>query len=75
MIFEEKLAEFVHSLRVTKEYPNDKALKRVVEILEQTPTEVELRRQSDLISRISIDSVENWVTVEKISNFLKSVAK
>jgi hypothetical protein len=71
MNFEEKLQEFTHSLATTKEYQNDVALQRVVEILKATKTERELKKNVSLINRISIDSVENWDTINKIGAFLK----
>lgn len=71
MNFEEKLQEFTQSLVTTKEYQSDVALQRVVEILKETKTERELKKNVSLINRISIDSVENWETINKIGAFLK----
>jgi hypothetical protein len=71
MNFEEKLQEFTHFLVTTKEYQSDVALQRVVEILKESKTERDLKKNVSLINRISIDSVENWDTINKIGAFLK----
>lgn len=75
MNFVEKLEEFTHSLETTEEYANDIALQRVVEIMKETTTQKDLKKNVSLINRITLDSVENWATVEKITAFLKSISK
>ncbi len=75
MNFAEKLEEFIHFLETTEEYAKDMALQRVVKIMKETKTQTELTKSISLINRISLDSVENWATVEKITSFLKSISQ
>ena len=75
MNFQEDLNEYIAILEQRPDFGSDIALRHVVEILKEVKNEKELRKQKDLISRIAIDSIENWDTINLISTFIKSHAK
>ena len=70
--FQKEIKSHIKLLESSAEYPKDYALKRVVEILKEVNTKSDLKRQKDLINRIALDSVENWETIKKIGEFLKT---
>ena len=70
--FKNAIKSHIKILEDSPEYPKDIALKRIVEILKVIKAESDLKKQKDLINRIAIDSVENWKTINTISEFLKT---
>jgi hypothetical protein len=75
MNFQQDLNEHIAILEQLPDFNSDIALRRVVEILKEVKNEKELRKQEGLISRIAIDSIEDWDTINLISAFLKSHTK
>ena len=72
MEFQNEIKSHIKMLETSAEYPKDYALKRIVEILNEVDTKSDLKKQKELINRIAIDSVENWETIKKIGEFLKT---
>lgn len=70
--FLNEVKSHINLLETSTEYPNDIALKRIVEILKEINTKSDLKKQKDLINRIALDSVENWETIKAIGEFLKA---
>ncbi|MBG6188443.1 hypothetical protein [Flavobacterium sp. CAN_S2] len=70
--FQNEIKSHIKILETTSEYPKDVALKRIVEILKEIKTKSDLKKQKDLINRIALDSVENWETINRIGEFLKT---
>ncbi|MDI6051336.1 hypothetical protein QLS31_16025 [Flavobacterium sp. XS2P24] len=72
MEFQNEIKSHIKMLETSAEYSKDYALKRIVEILNEVDTKSDLKKQKELINRIAIDSVENWETIKKIGEFLKT---
>ncbi len=70
--FQSEIKSHIKILESSFEYPEDNALKRIVEILKEIKTKSDLKKRKDLINRIALDSVENWETINRIGEFLKT---
>lgn len=75
MNFQEKLQTHIISLEQRPDFNEDMALRRVVELLKQVKSQNDLQQQKSLISRIAIDSIQSWDTINFISDFLTSNTK
>ncbi len=75
MNFQEKLQTHIISLEQRPDFNEDMALRRVVELLKQVKSQNDLQQQKSLISRIAIDSIQSWDTINFISEFLTSNTK
>ncbi len=75
MDFKDDLQNHITILEQLPDFSKDMALRRVVELLKGVKSKGELQQQKSLISRISIDSIESWDTVNLISSFLASHTK
>ena len=75
MNFQEKLQIHIESLEKLSGFKEDMALRQVVEQLKQVRTQNDLKRYESSIRRISIDSIQNWETINIISEFLTINAK
>jgi len=70
--FKNAIKSHIKILEDSLEYPKDIALQHIVKILKVTKTKSDLKKQKDLINRISIDSVQNWKIINTIGEFLKT---
>jgi len=71
MKFKENLESFIKILESSPEFRRDKALQKVVEILKNSTSEKELHNHVPLLRHITIDSVENQETANKLFSFLE----
>jgi len=72
MNFQETLQTHINSLQERPDFNEDMALRRIVELLKEVKSQSDLQQQKSLISRIAIDSVQNWDIINIISAFLTS---
>lgn len=75
MNFQETLQTHINSLQERPDFNEDMALRRIVELLKEVKSQSDLQHQKSLISRIAIDSVQSWDTINFISAFLTSNTK
>ena len=70
LTFNEKKIDLIDYLKNTSEFSRDFALQRVVELLNNVNNIKELKKEKGLINRISIDSIKNWESINKIGFFI-----
>ena len=75
MNFQDDIQNFIESLEQRPDFSKDMALKRVVQLLKEAKTQKDLQERKSLISRVAIDGIESWDTINLISTFMTSKTK
>jgi hypothetical protein len=70
--FQNELNAHINILENLPQYQTDIALKRIVKLLNEITSKSDLKKQKNLINRITLDSVENWKIINVILEFINT---
>jgi len=73
--FKDEIQIFIASLEQRPDFTNDIALSRVVQLLKEVDSQIDLQHKKGLINRIAVDGIESWETINLISSFMTSYTK